>query len=326
MDWKKFALISQFGTFNSSQKEASMTTSKATVKQQVSGFYRHQVGSLMVTALYDGFINLSPSLFHGLGEEEKRDLINQKFQRQTADGVPTAVTTYLIDDGADLILLNTGGAKCVGSTMGGLLESMEAAGYSAEEVSAVLLTHLHFDHVCGLTGPEGRPVFAKATVYASEDECRFWLDPQIALGAPEASRPFFEMAAKAVAPYLDQGAFIRFQDGQEVRPGIKAMLTPGHTPGHSSFLVSSGSEQLLLWGDIVHSHALQFIHPQVSNDFDSDQNQAAATRRSLFKKIIEEGWLVGGDHLPFPGLGHLTESGQSYGWVPIEFDRALQRG
>ena len=296
-----------------------MTASKSTIKRQVPGFYRQQVGDLLITALYDGFINLSPSLFHGLEKEEIQRLINQKFQTQTSDGVPTAVTTYLIDNGRDVVLVNTGGAKCVGSTMGGILESLDASGYSAEDVTAVLLTHLHFDHVCGLTSPEGQTVFPNAKVYASEDECRFWLDPQIALAAPEGNRPFFEMAAKAVAPYLDKGAFIRFQDGEEVCSGIKAMLTPGHTPGHSSFLVSSGNAQLLLWGDIVHSHALQFAHPQVSNDFDSDQAQATATRRSLFKKVVQENWLVGGDHLPFPGLGHLVEKDQSYDWVPVEF-------
>lgn len=300
-----------------------MTTLKSTVKRQVPGFYRQKVGNLMVTALYDGFINLSPSLFHGLSADEIQKNINDKFQLQTADGVPTAVTTYLIDNGRDVVLMNTGGAKRVGSTMGGVLESMAAADYSAEDVTAVLLTHLHFDHVCGLTGPQGRPVFPNAKVYAAEDECRFWLDPQTALAAPEGNRPFFKMAAEAVAPYIDKGVFIQFKNGQEVSPGIKAILTPGHTPGHTSFLVSSGNEQLLLWGDIVHSHALQFDYPQVSNDFDCDQPQAAATRQSLFKQVVQENWLVGGDHLPFPGFGHLAKKDQGYCWVPIEFGREI---
>lgn len=296
-----------------------MSASETTIRNQVPGYYRQPVGKVMVTALYDGFINLAPSLFHGLADEEIRRLISRKFQTLTEEGVPTAVTTYLIDDGQNLVLLNAGGAKNLGDTMGGLPDSLRAAGYAPEEVTAVLLTHMHFDHVCGLTRADGSPAFPRATVFVSAAESDFWLDPKTAQAAPEASRPFFVLAANAVAPYLSRGALTRFQDGTEVLPGIRALPTPGHTPGHTSFLVTSGAEQLLLWGDIIHSHALQFAHPEVSNDFDSDQPQAVATRRALFKKIIEENWLIGGDHLPFPGFGHLIEDGPGYSWAPVEF-------
>lgn len=295
-----------------------MTVSKNTVKQ-VSGYYRQRVGQFLVTALYDGYINLAPSLFHGRKADEMHTLIDRKFQPQTADGVPTAVTTYLIDTGADLILLNAGGAKVVGDTMGGLPDSLKAAGYAPEDISAVLLTHLHFDHVCGLTKEDGSAVFPKAKIYVSEAEAGFWLDPKTAQAAPEASRPFFAMAAKAVTPYVTKGALSTFTGETEVMPGLKAVPSPGHTPGHSSFLLTSGSEQLLLWGDIVHSHALQFDHPEISNDFDSDQAQAVDTRQKLFKKIVQENWLIAGDHLPFPGFGHMTADGEKYSWVPVEY-------
>lgn len=295
-----------------------MTTSENTVRQ-VSGYYRQRVGQFLVTALYDGYINLAPSLFHGLGADEMQKLIDRKCQPQTADGVPTAVTTYLIDTGTTLILLNAGGAKAMGDTMGGLLDSLRAAGYSREDISAVLLTHLHFDHVCGLIQPSGSVAFPKAKVYVSEPEAEFWLDSKIAQAAPEASRPFFEMAAKALALYVHKGDLRTFRGEAEVLPGITAIPSPGHTAGHSSFLLTSGSEQLLLWGDIVHSHALQFDHPEISNDFDSDQAQAVDTRRKLFKKVVQEKWLIAGDHLPFPGFGHMTAEGEKYSWVPVEY-------
>lgn len=299
-----------------------MTTSKTTDKRQVPGFYRQQVGDLLVTALYDGFINLPPSMFHGLEAGEMQNLVNQKFQPQTPDGVITAINTFLIDNGSDLVLIDAGGDKWRGPTMGDMSESMNAAGYSPEDVSAILLTHLHFDHVCGLSDSECRPAFPNAVVYASEDECRVWLTPQPQLIATKVNRHLFHIATRAVASYRNKRAFVEFQDGAEVRPGIKAMSTPGHTPGHTSFLVRSGDDCLLLWGDIVQSHALQFAHPQVTNDFDYDQAQAAATRQSLFQKVAQESWLVGGSHLPFPGFGRVTEKGEGYCWVPIEFDRA----
>lgn len=294
-----------------------MTLPESTTKQQVPGFYRHQLGDLLITALYDGFINLPPSLFHGLEAGKIQNLINQKFQTQTAEGVPTAITTYLLDNGSDLVLVDAGGDKWRGPTMGDMLANMGAAGYSPEDVSAVLLTHLHFDHVCGLNDRECRPAFPNAVVYASEEEGRFWLTPQPQLIITKENRHLFHIATRAVASYRNKRAFFEFRDGEEVRPGLKAMLTPGHTPGHTSFLVSSGNERILLWGDIVLSRAVQFAHPQVSNDFDFDQAQAAVTRQSLFKKIIQENWLVGGAHLPFPGLGRLTEKEQSYCWTPI---------
>ena len=291
--------------------------------RQVPGYYKYSVGGLTITALYDGYINLSPSLFHGIAAERMQGLIADKFQPENKDGVPTAVTTYLIDNGESLFLLNAGGAKCVGTTMGGILDSLQAAGYSPDNISAVLLTHMHFDHVCGLLAADGSAAFPNATVFVSENESRFWLDKKIAQAAPEGSRPFFAMAADSVAPYISKGAFTTFKDGDEVLPGIQTIPTPGHTPGHTSFLLNSGQEKILLWGDIVHSHAMQFTHPEVSNDFDSDQAQAITTRQSIFQKAATEKWLIGGDHLPFPGFGHIRQAPQGYTWIPVEYSQLL---
>ena len=177
---------------------------------------------------------------------------------------------------------------------------------------------MHFDHVCGLAN-SGQPVFPNATVYAAEAEKAFWLSDENARAAPEGSRAFFEMAVSAIAPYIDKGAFLTFKDHAEVLPGVQAIPTPDHTPGHTSFLLSSGQEKLLLWGDIVHSHAMQFAHPEVSNDFDSDQVQAVITRKAIFQKAAQERLLIGGDHLPFPGLGHMKAEHQGYSWVPVEY-------
>lgn len=287
--------------------------------QQVPGYYRHRVGKVLVTALYDGEIFLAPSLFHGINPGKMQTLIADKFQMQNENGVQTAVTTYLIDNGTERILFNTGGAKGFAATMGNIQGSLCAAGYSAEDISAILLTHMHFDHVCGLVNEDGSPAFVNATVFASDAECNFWLNPKTAQAAPEGSRAFFDMAVRSVAPYIDKGAFSRFKDGDRVLPGIQAISTPGHTPGHTSYLVTSEGEELLLWGDIVHSHAMQFSYPEVSNDFDSDQPKAVATRQAIFQEAARKNWLIGGDHLPFPGLGHLKNNANGYVWVPIEY-------
>lgn len=288
---------------------------KSAVQTRVPGFYRHQMGDFLITALYDGFITLPPASFHGLKADEMQRLLSQ--ETQTPAGLSTDITAYLIDDGSELALIDAGGDKWRGPAMGDLLKNMKAAGYSPEDVSAILLTHLHFDHVCGLNDSECRPAFPNAVVYASEDESRFWLTPLPQLIATKENRHLFHIATRAVAAYRNKRAFREFKDGDEVRPGLKAILTPGHSPGHTSFLVGCGNERILLWGDIVLSRALQLAYPQVSNDFDFDQAQAAATRRSIFKKVIQENWLVGGGHLPFPGLGRLVEKEPGYGWAPL---------
>lgn len=286
---------------------------------QGPGFYRHRVGDCVVTALYDGYIRLAPSLFHGVAEEERNRLLEDAFQSPTGDGAPTAVTTYLIDDGKRILLLNAGGARRVGDTMGRLLPNMAAAGYRPEDVSGILLTHLHFDHVCGLADAEGAAVFPRAKVFVSNAECDFWLSPETARQAPEENRAFFAMAAESMAPYEKRGDVVRFNPDAEVWPGIRAKSTPGHTPGHVSYLLESGGGKLLLWGDIVHSRAMQFRHPEISNDFDGDPLRAVASREAVFRESAREQWLVGGDHLPFPGLGHVLERKPGYEWVPVDY-------
>lgn len=301
------------------EKEISMSEVRTAEKGQVPGYYRLRVGDLMITALYDGYLDLSPNLFHGIEQEQMLRLIRGKFQPQNKDGVETAVTTYLIDDGKELTLLNTGGAKRVGQTMGNITRNLLAAGYFPEKVTNILLTHMHFDHICGLVHEDGTPVFTNARVFASETESDFWLDPKAIQSAPAESKAFFEMAVSSIAPYKERGKFNMFKDSEEVLPGIHAVPTPGHTPGHTSFLITSGTEKILLWGDIIHSHAIQFDHPEVSNDFDTDQAQAIESRQNLFQRVITEELLVGGDHLPFPGFGHVVKNDSEYSWIPVEY-------
>nr|WP_247652849.1 hypothetical protein [Ideonella aquatica] len=102
-------------------------------------------------------------------------------------------------------------------------------------------------------------------------------------------------------------------------PGLSVVPTHGHTPGHSSFLFSSKGRQLLVWGDVVHSHAVQFAHPEVSLEFDVNQKQAIATRKALFQRAAQAGWQIAGAHLPFPGLGRIRQDAKGYAWVPVEF-------
>lgn len=287
-------------------------------RAQVPGFYRQALGDFTVTALYDGYIDLPPTLLHGLRAPQIQSLLARMFIANEK-GVQTAVNAYLVHTGQHLVLVDAGAASCFGPTLGQVGANLRAAGYQPVDVDVVLLTHLHADHLCGLRDAAGQPAFPKATVWAAQEDADFWLSQAVADKAPEGMKGFFQMARDGVAPYQAQGRLRTFKDGDAIVPGLSVVPTHGHTPGHSSFLFSSQGRQLLIWGDVVHSHAVQFAHPEVSLEFDVNQKQAIATRKALFQRAAKAGWQIAGAHLPFPGLGRIRQDPKGYAWVPVEF-------
>ena len=285
---------------------------------QVSGYYHHPVGELMVTAVYDGYLDLDTQLLKGLDAEDMSKLFERMFL-QDNNGVQTAVNAFIVQSKDRTVLVDAGAAQCFGPTMGSALDNIQAAGFQPGDIDSVLLTHLHPDHACGLATQDGQAVFPNATVWVAQADADFWLDAQALKNAPEDKQPFFKLAQDSVAPYIAREAFHTYQDDSELLAEIGVVPTPGHTPGHSSYLVESEGEALLIWGDIVHSHSVQLQHPDVSIEFDSDPQQAIKTRIEILRKAAAERWLVAGAHMPFPGLGHLRAEDQGYTWVPVEY-------
>lgn len=295
------------------------TESSKTQEQQVPGFYRQQVGAFTVTALYDGYTQISPTLLKGLDANEIQSLIAGKFQAKGDNGVQTAVNGYLIEANNKHILVDTGAAQCFGPTLGNIVNNLRAAGYQPAQVDTVLLTHMHPDHMCGLTTEDGKAVFPNAQVWAAKNESDFWLDNKKSDTYPEGLQSTMKIAQRVAAPYIAKNALHTFNDESEILPGIIAMASPGHTPGHTSYRLHSGDDTLLIWGDIVHSHAVQFPHPEVSVEFDVDGAKAVSSRKALMEQAAEKSWMVAGAHLPFPGIGHVKKEPQGYNWVPVEY-------
>lgn len=287
-------------------------------KTQVPGFYRLMVGSFEVTALYDGFIDLDSALLGNTTPQEVQGLLARKFLK--GPKVQTAVNAYLINTGDRLVLVDAGAAKQFGPTLGHIADNLKAAGYDAAQVDTVLVTHLHGDHVNGLVAADGQPAFPNAEVWSAQADNDFWLNEETAARAPGDAQPFFAMARAAAAPYRQAGKWKTFDADREILPGIAAVAAHGHTPGHSAYLLESAGQRLLIWGDLVHNHAVQFARPHVAIEFDVDKKQAVAARKKLFARAAKEKLLVGGMHLPFPGIGHVRAEGRRhYGWVPVEF-------
>lgn len=296
---------------------ASAAPAPAQQQTQVPGYYRMMLGNLEVTALYDGYINLETKLFHGISEPDMQKLLNRMFT-DSKSGIQTAVNAFLVNTGSHLVLVDAGTAQCFGPTLGAIKSNLRAAGYQPEQVDMILLTHLHPDHACGIT-EQGKAAFANATVYAAKADGDYWLNKEVALKAPQDAQPIFKLIQDAVTPYAEQGKLKFYSPGEQLLPELEVIATPGHTPGHSSYLFSAGGQKLLIWGDIVHSHSLQFTNPEVAIDFDTDTKQAIATRQKVFADAAENKLWIGGAHLPFPGLGHVRTEGKGYAWVPVEY-------
>jgi glyoxylase-like metal-dependent hydrolase (beta-lactamase superfamily II) len=167
----------------------------------------------------------------------------------------------------------------------------------------------------------GKRNYPNAELVMHENEPKHWFDDAaMARGSDRAKKMFFQAGREQVAPYKDRW---RLFTGGEVFPGVTALPRPGHTPGHTTFMISSGNEQLLIWGDTVHVPEVQTARPEVCMEFDSDTDAAAASRRKVFDMVATDRLRVTGMHLHFPGFAHLVRRGTGYQLIPDAWEQAL---
>jgi glyoxylase-like metal-dependent hydrolase (beta-lactamase superfamily II) len=271
-------------------------------QDHVAGASR-SVGDIEVMAIYDGPHHVPLGFLVGVEPAEGRRLGGV-----TGDFLPLSVNCFVIRTGGKTILVDAGGGMTMG-TLGLLPANLRAAGVMPEDIDHVLLTHLHRDHSNGLIDAAGAAAFPVADVNLHQEEARFYLDRTFTDADPERWRNGAAEARRNLAPY--RGRVHRFPDG-EVFPGVSATLLPGHTPGHTGFLVHSGGEQLLIWGDIVHLPRVQVPRPDVALAFDVDPNMARATRQRTFDRVAQERLCVAGAHLDHPGFGYIVRDGGGY--------------
>jgi glyoxylase-like metal-dependent hydrolase (beta-lactamase superfamily II) len=283
---------------------------------QVPGFYRLQVGDLEVTALWDGTASFDPHWLKG---------------RTTIDGVVKALpkdphlldvtdTGFLVNTGKQLILVDAGsGTWFGGGALGRMVGSLRSAGYTPEEVDLVLVTHLHSDHIGGLTTQDGKRVFPNAEVYVAKQDSDFWLSQEIAAKAPKDAQPFFQSARAIAAPYIKAGKWHAFSGSEPIADGMQLVPLHGHTPGHTGYEFSSKGQKILFWGDTIHAQRVQLQHPKVTVVFDIDPAAAAATRNQLLPELAREDIVIAGPHMLFPSLGRLHKAGTGYSWAPVSF-------
>ena len=299
---------------------------------QAPGFYRMVLGDIEITALSDGThpfpvetVMQAPPATQGaqwplLTEARPAEAEARLAADDLSLPVQGSINAFLINDGKRLVLIDTGAGDLYGPCCGKLVANLKASGYKPEDVDDVLLTHLHADHAGGLM-LAGKPVFVNATIHASHTDVAYWLDAQNEAKAPSFLRPMFDGDRKVLKPYRDDHKLETFDGGADVLPGITAMATPGHTPGHTSYSVAAGDGQaFLVWGDIIHVAAIQFPDPAITVTYDSDADEARAEREKLFSTTARNVDLIGAAHISFPGLGHIVARGGRFDWVPVNYD------
>ncbi|XLZ71823.1 MBL fold metallo-hydrolase [Massilia sp. SR12] len=285
------------------------------LKNQVPGYYRMAIGDFEVTVLNDGTVDLPmDKLLHQKAEKTARTL-EQHFLKNP---VETSVNAFLVNTGSKLVLIDTGAGALFGPTLGKLAQSLKAAGYQPEQVDEIYITHLHGDHVGGL-GPLDKPAFPNAVVRMDKRDADFFLSKVNLEKADAQSKGNFQGPINAVAAYASAGKLQPFDGSTELVPGVRSTSSYGHTPGHTTYVVESKGQKLVLMGDLMHNAAVQFPDPSVTIQFDSDAKAALAQRKAAFAEAAKQGYWMAAAHLPFPAVGHLRAEGKGYKFFPVNY-------
>jgi glyoxylase-like metal-dependent hydrolase (beta-lactamase superfamily II) len=197
-----------------------------------------------------------------------------------------------------------------------MAENMKAAGLDPATVATVVISHFHPDHISGLWIKEtSEQVYPNAQILMPEVEYKFWTDPALVEKVPEANRPFVRRIQSTFPTWKN---ITQYNDGAEVAPGVRAIATPGHTVGHTSFLVASGGQQLFIQSDVTGIHQLFVRNPGWFSMFDADGPKAEATRRAFFDRVIAEKGMIAGYHFGFPNVGTLSKDGSGYAFEAVK--------
>ena len=279
--------------------------------QQIPGIYHRKIGDIIVTAVSDGYLDGNLEVMRNVDLDKAHAILRDAFRPARR----TSVNTFLIHSKGRTAIIDTGSGNYLMPTAGFVQTHLAAGGIDPKSIDTVLLSHMHPDHSAGLTDmSNGALLFPNAELVMHENELPHWFDDGAMAKADERSKKLFFLAGREqVAPYKNRTRL--FRQG-EVFPGVTAVPSPGHTPGHTAYLISSGDHQLMIWGDTVHVPEVQTAIPEAGMGFDTDLAMAAASRKRMFDRVSADRILVAGMHTHFPGFGRLARRGDAYALYP----------
>lgn len=285
-------------------------------------FYRFRIGKFEATAVSDGPLDLGapqPDIFKGVSKEDFGKTLADNFL--PTDRVRLEQNALVINTGDQLVLIDTGAGsqKLMGPDSGRLLANLKAAGIEAKDIDAVALTHAHPDHCWGLIADDGAKNFPNAKVFMAQEEFEFWTD--LSKAQNDMIKSFIEGTRKQLLPLRERIEF--FKDGQEFVSGIQAIAAPGHTVGHTVFMISSEGKSLCNVGDLAHHHVIPVERPQLAFAYDTDGQQGARTRQRMFGMLAAQRTPILAYHFPWPGIGHLAKQGEGFRYYPSPVQTAL---
>jgi glyoxylase-like metal-dependent hydrolase (beta-lactamase superfamily II) len=297
-------------------------------EKQNASFYRYNVGTHQVTVVCDGVatVNLPDNYASGATKDE----IGKVFVENhlPADKVTHTFSPVVVNTGSKLVVIDTGlgpdqFAQSKGRT-GQFHSNLAAANIDRNAVDTVIISHFHGDHINGLLAAENKPAFANAEIMVPATEWKFWMDDgemSKGMGNPILENNFknirrvFDALGRKVTPY---------EAGKEIAPGITSVASPGHTPGHTSFVVASGAEKVLVQVDVTAGAAFLFVkHPEWGLASDVDKPLAVQTRHKMYQMAIAEKMPIQAFHAAFPGLVRVEKDGSGYRWIPTIWNASL---
>jgi glyoxylase-like metal-dependent hydrolase (beta-lactamase superfamily II) len=281
-------------------------------------WHRFRIGEFEATVVSDGTLPLGDPAQSILGADTQdiERMMRGAFLNPREMNLEQNV--LIVNTGRQLVLFDTGmgdsmgaASQMFGPTTGRMLRNMRAAGIEPSQIDVVCATHAHCDHIWALVDASGNRNFPNAQLAISEVDVRFWTDDANKRG-PDFMTTFVDGAKKNIAPYRDR--MIALRDGQEVVPGITAVLAPGHTLGHHCFIISSGNQTVVNTGDLAHHQVLLLRRPNLEFSYDADPKLSAQTRSRMLDRLATDRHAILSYHFPWPGLGHLAREGEGYAW------------
>jgi glyoxylase-like metal-dependent hydrolase (beta-lactamase superfamily II) len=280
------------------------------------GFRKQKLGDFEIIALNDGVVRrpLAAEFVKNAPLEQVQAAL--KAQNLPTEYIDVPFTAFLVVAGGRKILMDSGFADNGAPTTGRLMANLNAAGFKAEDIDTVVISHYHGDHISGMRNKAGQLTYPKAKIMVPTVEHAFWMDDARMNAAPEAMKGNFQNVRRVFGG-MSAEQLMQFEPGKEIAPGITSVAAFGHTPGHTLFTVQSKGEKFAYVADLTNIPQLFARNPDWAVQFDMNADAARDARRKTFEMIVNEKMMVGGYHFPFPAFGKLDKLDNGYDFKPV---------